>query len=409
MEAGRTVTEGAARDTKEFGRAVARLRKLRGMSQREFAAVVDRSETWLSQVERGVRRIDRMTVLQRLADALGVAVSELAPDTPVAVAQEPAPEAATLTLALASPSAVAAAFQPRPAADAAALSQGVAEAWRQVDAADYAAAGKRLAELVPELERGARAEPAQVQPARYADLARAYQAYAVVLAELGEFTGSWVAAERAITAAERSDDGLLMAASELRLVAAFRAARQDEYVLRAAAGAVDALSERVASGEPAAVAIAGALRLQMAVAAARRDDADTAYEQVEQAAALAAGGADRDDYGAAFGPTHVGVNRVAVAVELGDAGSALRTASGVDASPLPDDAQARYLIDVARAHAQRRNLTGVVEALSLAHRLAPQQVVGHPVVRQLVTDLLQSGHDDGLRELAKELQVPGYE
>ncbi|MGH3097954.1 MAG: helix-turn-helix domain-containing protein [Streptosporangiales bacterium] len=403
------MTEGAEPDTKEFGRAVARLRKLRGMSQREFAAVVDRSETWLSQVERGVRRIDRMTVLQRLANALGVAVSELAPDTPVAVAQEPAPEAASLTLALASPTAVTAAFEDRPPADAEALSQGVEEAWRQVDAADYAAAGKRLTELVPELEHAARAEPGQERHARFVDLSRAYQAYALVLAELGEFTGSWIAAERAITAAERSGDELLMAASELRLVAAFRVARQDEYVLRAAAGAVEALSDRVASGEPAAVTLAGALRLQMAVAAARRDDADTAYDQVERAATLAAGGTDRNDYGAAFGPTHVAVYRVAVAVELGDAGSALRTAAGADASSLPMDAQARHLINVARAHAQRRNLAGVVEALRRAHELAPRQVVGHPLVLQLVTDLLHSGHDDGLRELARELQVPGHQ
>jgi len=70
----------------EFGRQVAFLRKKFGYSQAEFARKIDRSETWVSQVERGVRKIDRMSVLERLADALDVPLAELAPERRVVAA-----------------------------------------------------------------------------------------------------------------------------------------------------------------------------------------------------------------------------------------------------------------------------------------------------------------------------------
>jgi hypothetical protein len=47
-------------------------------------------------------------------------------------------------------------------------------------------------------------------------------------------------------------------------------------------------------------------------------------------------------------------HRTTVAVELGDAGRALRAAGAVDVSGLSSERRARMLIDVARAHAQRR-------------------------------------------------------
>lgn len=56
---------------------MAALRKLRGMTQQEFAAALGRSESWVSQVERNVQPLDRLPVLQAVAETLGVAVDEL--------------------------------------------------------------------------------------------------------------------------------------------------------------------------------------------------------------------------------------------------------------------------------------------------------------------------------------------
>ncbi len=68
---------------KALGRKIAFNRKRRGLSQKEFAGLLGRSEAWVSQVERGVRRIDRMTVLEKVADVLELPVAELAAEAPI--------------------------------------------------------------------------------------------------------------------------------------------------------------------------------------------------------------------------------------------------------------------------------------------------------------------------------------
>jgi transcriptional regulator with XRE-family HTH domain len=59
------------------GARIARARRRRGLSQAVVAGLVGRSESWLSQVERGTRRIDSHAVLTRLAAVLRVEVEEL--------------------------------------------------------------------------------------------------------------------------------------------------------------------------------------------------------------------------------------------------------------------------------------------------------------------------------------------
>ena len=65
-----TAAMNADPTAKALGRKVAFYRELRGLTQRDLAAMIDRSGTWVSQVERGVRKVDRMTVLRTVAEAL---------------------------------------------------------------------------------------------------------------------------------------------------------------------------------------------------------------------------------------------------------------------------------------------------------------------------------------------------
>ena len=101
----------------------------------------------------------------------------------------------------------------------------------------------------------------------------------------------------------------------------------------------------------------GALTLQRAVIAAHFNDPDLAYGQLERASQVAGRlGEGHNEYNTEFGPANVRLYEIAVAVELGDAGRALRAAAAVDTSGLSAERQARMLIDVARAHAQRRQV-----------------------------------------------------
>src|SRR3954471_23074276 len=59
------------------GERIAAYRRRRGLSQAALAGLVGRSESWLSQVERGVRSVDRLSVLLDLAKVLQVEVEAL--------------------------------------------------------------------------------------------------------------------------------------------------------------------------------------------------------------------------------------------------------------------------------------------------------------------------------------------
>jgi tetratricopeptide (TPR) repeat protein len=152
----------------------------------------------------------------------------------------------------------------------------------------------------------------------------------------------------------------------------------------------------------------GALHLQLAVAAARRNDADAAYGYLETARQAGERlGADRNDYNTEFGPTNVLLHEAVVAVELGDAGRALRVADQVDTARLSPERQARLLIDVAQAHAQLRQPEAVVAALREAMRIAPEQIESHSRVRELVAELLRGDRrgSSEVKELASRLKV----
>jgi transcriptional regulator with XRE-family HTH domain len=64
----------AVRPDMPMGERIAYWRQRRGLTQRVLADLIGRSESWLSQVERGIRSVDRMSVMVDLASVLQVKV-----------------------------------------------------------------------------------------------------------------------------------------------------------------------------------------------------------------------------------------------------------------------------------------------------------------------------------------------
>jgi len=60
--------------SRHIGERIAAYRRRRGLSQAALAGLVGRSESWPSQVERGVRSVDRLAVLLDMARVLHVEV-----------------------------------------------------------------------------------------------------------------------------------------------------------------------------------------------------------------------------------------------------------------------------------------------------------------------------------------------
>jgi transcriptional regulator with XRE-family HTH domain len=393
---------------RELGRKIAAERKRRGLSQPDLAKMVGRSVAWVSQVERGVRRIDRMSVLETLASALDVPLAELAAEAPIvaAVADE-SPVTRSLRMVLSGAYALRAMLNGHASATLESLRERTGKAWELTHASRYTDLTDLLGALFPDLEVAARALPEHATSVLEL-MAAAYQACSAALDKLGDPDAAWIAADRAMAAAERAGCPFLVAAGAFRLVFVFLSARYYDQAAETAQTAADALWDLADNGTPEAMSLWGALTLQRSIVAARAGDATAAYGHLERARQMAARlGAGRNDYNTEFGPANVELFEIAAAVELGDAGRALRAAGAVDTTGLSAERRSRMLLDVGRAHAQRRQVAEAVTALRQAEDVAPEMLRGHYLARQIVSDLLtmQDPPGEELRVLSERLGV----
>ncbi|MGH3801885.1 MAG: helix-turn-helix domain-containing protein [Pseudonocardiaceae bacterium] len=379
-----------------LGERVAKLRRRLGLSQKDLATEVGRSESWVSQVERDVLPVERMSVLQLLADALGTSVRSLRPeaaaDASTATAEVP-DELAALRLALTGHPALSTLLgtAEAPSRDLHELQADVEKAWRLSHASQYGALAVLLVPLLADLERSARLarDRQRTEVARL--LTRAYQAAAATFARQDEADASWLAADRATRWAEDAGDPLGAVAGGFRMGHAFITLRRLDQAEHVATQAITALAPvaRAPNRGPEVLSLYGAMHLLLAVVYAREGDRSGTRRVIAEARKIASIiGVDRNDYNTEFGPTNVELHAVSTAVDLGDAGEAIDLANGIDASGLSPERQARLLIDLARAHAQRRHIGEAVSALLEAERLTPEQVQHHSLVRQVVHDLL---------------------
>jgi len=389
-----------------LGTRVKELRRERGLDQRGLAKMLKRSVSWVSQVERGEITVGDVGMLQRLAAALGVPSRELVElvlGEEAGEAERQRPYVEVLRLALAGHPAPRAALgvataEPRLMASEDPEEQ-VRRAWALVHASAFAELGPVLAGLIPDLEAASR-DPIRGDRAQtLALLADAYQVAAAMLVKVGDRGAGWIAADRAISAGERCGDASLVMAAQLRMAHTFVDSSDDDLALHVLRQAVEVAGSLGTDTDPGLVSLTGACALLLAVLEARRGEATEARRHLRAAVGLARRlGEDRNDFGTEFGPTNVALHQVAVAVELGNATEALELADKVDASGLSAERRARFLVDVARAHTQRRAVAAAVAALTEAEMTAPAEVNDSRLVRQLLGDL---------EHLAAGRQMPG--
>jgi transcriptional regulator with XRE-family HTH domain len=395
-----------------LGDRVKELRREQGLDQRGLADVVKRSVSWVSQVERGEIVVSDVGMLQRLAVALSVPsrqLVELILGEEAGEMERQRPYVEILRLALAGHPAPQAALGVAPQRTLAAaddLPRQVEKAWVLVHASTFEELGPLLAALIPDLEARSRRSEDDNRVEVFSLLADAYQVAAAMLVKVGDVGAGWIAADRAISAGERCGDRALIMAGQLRMGHTFVNSSEDELALHVLRQAV-ALAKTLASdAEPGLISLTGACALLLSVLEARRGNAEDARRHLKVAAGLARRlGEDRNDHGTEFGPTNVKLHQVAVEVELGNASEALRLATPVDASGMSAERQARFLVDVARAHALRREVARSVAALTEAEAIAPTEVSDSRRVRELLEDLehLSKGRPiPGLRPLRRK-------
>ena len=382
------------------GRRVAVLRRRAGLTQAGLALRIHRSKSWVEKVERGAHVIDNIATLSQVADALGVPLAVLREDLDP---RRPGHDALVpLRRALIS---WRADVEPRPAEQLRADVLATGDMWQAVRT-NYST----VAPLIPPLlaEAQAAVDGTSGDDRRYALLTLAYvcQVAQEVAARLGEPDLSWIAAERALSAAQEAGAPVQAAVGGWRVAHAFLRLGDVDSARSAADAATTMLPTETSA---AALSARGALRLVGAVAAAREGDRHDVVALLDEARATADElGEDRNDGWQTFGPTNTGVHAVAVAMDLGDPDGALAAAEAVDPGRLPTlERQATHRVVLAHALHVRRRGDEAYRQLVLAERLNPEGLPHDMLARELVGAMLRrkGRQPAGLGALATRLRV----
>ncbi|KAA1430548.1 helix-turn-helix domain-containing protein [Mycolicibacter arupensis] len=395
------------------GELVSRYRKERNWSRDRLAGQMHKSVSWVAQIERGELPLVDITVLGQLAALLGAPLQEfidaaLGPDTET-VRNRPYVE--QLRLAIAghpAPDSIVTPVIDGPPCDVQALGQRTRHVWDRIHASAYRDMGPTLAALISELENATRTAAKSQRPELLPLLAQAYQAAAAMLVKVGDRGAGWVAADRAIAAAERSHDPALILAGQLRMARTLLDSSEQALARHVLTQATRRHDTIIAGGDPALISLVGSSALLLAILHGRDANTDAAEQCLTVARRLAAVlGSDHNHHDTEFGPTNVAMHAVGVAVELGNGQQALDRAAHVrHPEQLSPERQARYLIDIARAHLLTRSGRGALLALVKAEQIAPEELAESPRVAELIDDieaLNRRPRLPGLRELRQRL------
>ncbi|RIV37970.1 helix-turn-helix domain-containing protein [Micromonospora radicis] len=387
-------------DELPIGRRVAYWRGRRKMSQQVFADRLGKSKSWVDKVERGVRRLDKFSVLYEIADILQMDVQlllgkdpERRTDTLNCIDQF---EVEEIRAALERYDSISAYFDaapcPPPLAD---MSKAVTHAWLTYQYGRYG----MLTRALPKLLRDAQAADAAYdgdQAERAAHLlGQVYQIASSVLRKLGECELAWLAADRSIAVAQRANDPLLAGVATTRVCNALVAMGRARPALELNV----TIANRLAPGgrndtRPERISVYGMLLLQGAMAASRIGDTATVEDLLNGAQAAADElGADLNHYWTSFGPTNVQLHRAAAAVELGDGGRAVevhqqKLQNGHFDALLPER-RAHHLLDLARGYTQIGDVANAGEMLLRGDRLAPSEIRCRPIAHVVMSDVLR--------------------
>jgi len=320
------------------GQRIARARRRRGPSQAVLAGLVGRSESWLSQVERGRRGVDSYSVLVRLAEVLRVDIEKLTGSSDHDETGRRAYPAASLI-----EQAMMGYGTPGPLDDGDRsgredsldfLRAQAHSAYQAYQATRYDTAGRILPGLIRGVETAARTT-GPAGPAACAVRARVYDTAAALLSREGEPFLAWAAADRALFAAGQSGDPLLAAASAWRMSYMITGRKHPHEALDLAMTAAATLELRIRAPSPERLSVYGALHLAAATAAAASFDRTTAQSLLATARGIADRTGEANHMGTAFGPVNVAIHAISASLKLGDPRTATQTGEALDLAAMP--------------------------------------------------------------------------
>lgn len=390
-----------AGDGLSIGERVAFYRTRRGMTQRTLADLVSRSEDWVGKIERGARPVRRMDVIADLARALRIEVGDLL-GQPVLTEDErqdddvPAVRDALMTPRRLSRTLFQAKPLPGGPVDPVHAARLVEQHWFNYQQGKLGQVISALPKLIGSAQH---LEDASTSAERggWAVSARTHHLAATTLSKIGESDLAWIAAERAMHAADQADDPLVLASAARAGTHALLASGRFDDAVELGNTAAEWMRPQLANNDPAALSLLGMLRLRTAVAAARHHDRTATNDLLARATRAAERlGEDANHWQTGFGPTNVELHRLSTRLDLGDVDYVARIGPDVHPDALPVERRVSHMIDVARALSLVARDQDSIDFLLNAETLAPHLVRHNPFVRETVKDLYKrsatSGH-----------------
>lgn len=378
-----------AGDPLTVGERVAFYRRRRGLAQATLAGLVGRSEDWLSKIERGEREIRRLDVLVEVARALRVTLGDLLGE-PVLMEDDqknddvPAVRDALMAPQRLSKTLFGGGIEPE-YVDPKPVAMWAEDAWSDYQGGrigKVVAALPRLIKIAQQMESASGDGSYRRRCAAVS--ARIHHLAATTLSKVGEADLAWIAAERAMQAADTADDPLVLASAARSGTHALLAVGRFEDALQLGDAAARWLTPRMNAGDADALSLYGMLHLRSATAAARHQDRGTANELLGKAENAAESlGEDGNYWQTGFGPTNVALHRVSAGLDLGDVAYVVDQGQ-VDTSTLPVERQVMHLIDYARALSLLARDEDALQVLLTAEDKSPQLVRHSAIAREVV-------------------------
>lgn len=398
-----------------FGKRIQMLRRSRGMDQKTLAMKVGRSASWMTKVERGERQVDSVTMLLRIAESLGVELHQITgrpyfpepggENTGQGVGLRQLRKAITGQIIFAGADSQSQLHRPlgQLREDARRLRQQY-----NVSPDNFSAVVPVLPSLITETRAATRVLEGEARLDALAIMANLYRLANLELRQYGELDLAWIAADKALMAAQDAGNPILVAACAATMTVQTMIQGHPTEAVDLAVQAIDSLHEDVKREDGPALVVAGALHLYAAQAAARAEDPLESRKFLAQATAMAAKlRIDREDYSLFFGPTNVGIQETGILVDLDDPTNALKRSRSVDPNRLPSvNRRCYFYLHRARAQVLKRQDQAAVESLTAAEATAPELTGWDPMTRESIRAMLERerrASNPQLRGLAERL------
>ena len=367
-----------------IGENLARLRKVRDLSQERLAEAADVGVDTVARLEQAKRSNVRPVTLRKLADALGVSVDDL-------IGRPSAGRSAKIDVT-GLRRAITADGELRDLDVLAEPEEDTRQAWRAYVGGRHSELLNTLPIILFDGQRLVHVTDDDEKAGAYRALSTAYRLGAGITGRLGYLDLSWLAAERALRAARASDAPDLEQAISARYLAwtLVRQARMDEAE-RIATAAAERIQPKMLDRDPQRAGVFGNLLFNAASAAILAGRPARAADLLAEAEAAAVRtNGDFANEAAIFGPRVTAIQRVDHAVRTGDPERALHLADTMETTEgkAPAFWEAGYNVCLAAAATELRKdgraLLHLARAYELAPGWAPAQPLGRLAMRRLV-------------------------